>query len=281
VPRLAPHVRFALVFFASQVLLAAFQAGGETLVRLVTGDYAEVAQFAVASGIYGVAAASMMPLAWSLAPLLGGHVDRGDRAAVAAWIDRLLRAFAAAGVGAVLGALFLADHVTPLVFGAAYAPAAANVLPLALALTALGLGTATSLLSLLHDRPGEALVASALRLAVFVSVGGLLAARWGSLGACIAVAAASAIHAAYSAWRMRGELGGATRRWLHAVALGAIPLPLVWLRASPAVDLALCAAAVAMYAVGLRAAGLVTARDVRGLRRVLRRRSGGAPADPA
>lgn len=206
--RLASYLRFGLIFFGSQLLFAAFQAGGEVLVRAVSGEYVEVAYFALAHSVCLTAAASLPPLAWSFAPLLSGLLEGGDVRALSAWIERLLTWLAVTGIAAVLGCLFLGDAVTPLVFGAAYAPVAANLVPLSLGLLLQGLGTVTSLVALVYGRPGEALVASTVRLAAFWALGVVLVTWWGSWGACLAVAGASAVQAAYSAWRMRVALGG-------------------------------------------------------------------------
>jgi O-antigen/teichoic acid export membrane protein len=271
-PWLAPFLRFGLVFFGSQLLFTAFQAGGEVLVRAVSGNYVEVAYFALAHSVYLTAAASMPPLVWSFAPLLSGLREGGDARTLGAWIERLLTLLAVASVVAVLGCLFLADVVTPLVFGTAYAPVAANLVPLSLGLVMLGLGTVTSLVALVHGRPGEALVASIVRLVAFWALGVVLVTWWGSLGACVAMAGASTVHAAYSVSRMRVELGLAVRRWFSAVAIGALPVPLIWLRSTAMVNGALCVAAIATYGLSLFLCGVVRIGDVRALGEALRGR---------
>jgi O-antigen/teichoic acid export membrane protein len=275
--RLAPYLSFGMIFFGSQLLLAAFQAGGEVLVRAISGDYVEVAYFALAHSVYLTAAASIPPLAWSFAPLLSGLLERGDTGTIGLWIERLLTWLAVVGVVGTLGCLFLAEGVTPLVFGDAYAPVAANLVPLAVGFVALGLGTVTSLLALVHGRPGEALVASTIRLISFWALAVVLVRWQGSWGACLAVAGASTAHATYAAWRMRTELGPATWRWATAVGLGIVPAPLVWLHSSVMVRGALCLAAIACYLSILLLCNVVRMNDVRVLGETLRRvRSGGS-----
>jgi len=272
--RLAPYLRFGLIFFGSQLLFAAFQGGGELLLRLVSDDYVEVAHFALAHSVYLSAAAAMPTLAWSFAPFLSGLLDSGDARTLAAWIERLLTWFAVAGVVAALGCLFLADAVTPLVFGATYAPVATNLIPLSVALVMLGLGTMTSLVALVNGRPGEALIASTVRLIAFWAFGIVLVARWGSWGACLAIAGASAVHAAYSAWRMRVELGNAVERWGTTVGIGLLFVPLVWLRSSFALNGALCLAAIAGYGVSLFLCGVLSMSDFRLLGEAFRSKVG-------
>jgi O-antigen/teichoic acid export membrane protein len=270
---LAPYLRFGLTFFASQVLLAAFQASGEVLVRAVSGDYVEVAYFALAHNVYLTVAASMPVLAWSFAPLLREHLERADPRAAAVWIDRLVTWFAVVGVVILLGCLFLADSVTPLVLGAPYAPVAANLVPLCFGLVMLGLGTVTNLLALVYGRPGEALVASTVRIAAFAGLGVALVAWRGSWGACVAVAGASTLHAVYFAWRLRTELGPAAGRWAAAVGLGVLPMALVWLRSSLVVNAVLCAVAIAGYTLILLACRVVRMSELRALGDALRSRA--------
>jgi O-antigen/teichoic acid export membrane protein len=270
--QLAPYLRFGLLFFASQVLLAAFQAGGEVLVRAVSGDYVEVAYFALAHSVYLTVAASMPLLAWSFAPLLSGFLERADSTAIAVWVERLVTWFAVIGVVITLGCLFLADAVTPLVFGAPYAPVAANLVTLSFGFVMLGLGTVTSLLALVYGRPGEALIASTLRLVAFWALGVAFVPWWGSWGACLAVTGASTLHAVYSGWRLRTELGSAAGRWATAVGFGVLPVPLVWLRSSVIVNGALCGVAIAGYALILLLYGVVRIREVRALGEALRGR---------
>src|SRR5262245_55893837 len=271
--RLGPYLRFGLIFFASQVLLAAFQAGGELLVRAVSGDYVEVAYFALAHNVYLTVAMSMPVLAWSFAPLLSSCLEGADHKAISVWVERLVTWFAVVGVVTTLGCLFLADTVTPLVFGAPYAPVASNLVPLGFALVMLGLGTVTNLLALVYGRAGEALVASTVRLVAFWALGIGLVAWRGSWGACLAVAGASTVHAVYFALRLHAELGAAAGRWATAVALGVIPVPLVWLRSSVIVNGALCLVAVAGYGLLLLFGGVVRMSEFRALGEVLRGRA--------
>ncbi len=261
--RLAPYLRFGLIFFGSQLLLAAFQAGGEVLVRAISGDYVEVAYFALANSVYQTAAASIPPLAWSFVPLLSSRLESGDTRTINLWVERFVTWLAVVGIVVTLGCLFLAEAVTPLVFGEAYSPVATNLVPLSVAFVVLGLGTATSLLALVHGRPGEALVASTIRLVSFWALGVPLVRWHGSWGACLAVAGASIAHAAYAGWRMRAELGSAARRWVTAVVLGVVPVPLLWLGSSVMARGVLCVAAVVCYLLILLLFDVVNVSDVR------------------
>jgi len=80
------------------------------------------------------------------------------------------------------------------------------------------------------------------------------------------------VHAAYSAWRMRVELGNAVERWGTTVGIGLVFVPLVWLRSSVAVNGALCLAAIAGYGVSLFLCGVLGMNDFRLLAEAFRSR---------
>ena len=99
-----------------------------------------------------------------------------------------------------LGALFLADTLLPLLMGQAFRPVANNLVVMTIALPFLGVVSMGSVLAMIGDRPGMALEASALRLAVFLILGVPLVGWWGSLGGSLAfVLAASSASAVLSA----------------------------------------------------------------------------------
>jgi hypothetical protein len=98
-----------------------------------------------------------------------------------------------------------------------------------------------------HDRPGVLLLGAGLRLAVFWGVGPLLVMRTGSVGACLAVLLAQITQAAYLGWTMRAQMAPALRSWGACVLAGALFLPLVWLRSSIPLNVALFVASLAGF----------------------------------
>jgi O-antigen/teichoic acid export membrane protein len=276
---LAPHFRFGLVFLATHVLYAAFHASGEPLVRAFSGDYAQVGYFGLAHNAYLAGAGAVAQLTLAFVPLLGGLHDRGETEPLRQWVDRLHRLLAVTGVLVAFGGVFLADALVDVVFGVAYRSVAPNLRVLALAFLPLGIGSVTSALTLVYDRPTVALGGSAVRLAIFWAAGPWLVTHWGSLGGCVAVLAGSTLHALLVVWRMRDRIGPAPRAWGVGVALGVPFLPLVWLRSSPLVDVVLWAGAVAGYGSLLLLARRVTPAELREIGRVLVRRA--APAGSA
>jgi O-antigen/teichoic acid export membrane protein len=260
----APYLRFGLLFFANTALLTAFQGSGEPLVRLMSGEYAQVSYFALANSVYQVAAGTFSQLPFALLPVLTRHAATGATRDVARGVDRLLTLLTIVSVTALFGAMLLGDTLVRVVIGAAYAPVAVNLPPLMLALVMLGVSSVTVVLAIVHERPGVALRASLVRLILFWVAGPPCIAWWGgSFGACIAVLAASTAHAALSACGLRDELGTSIRSAAVAAGAGAVCLPLVWLRGATIVNVILFGAFLGGYAAMLLRARVITTGEIR------------------
>ncbi len=242
---LGPYLRVGLVYFAVNLLLIAFQASGESLVRLVTHDYAEVSYFGIASSIHLSAVAAIQQLSLAFAALLIALRAQRAEATLREGLRRLVAWTAAAGVAAVYAVLLLGPDLIPLVVGRSFQPVVRTLSPMTLALLPLALASVGSVLAVTHDRSRALLLGAALRLAVFWGAGPFLVMRAGSLGACVAVLLAYCVQAAYLSWMLRAQLAPAVRSWAACVLAGAVFLPLVWLRGSIGVQLALFVGALA------------------------------------
>jgi O-antigen/teichoic acid export membrane protein len=233
---LAPYLQFGLVFYGSSLLYNASERSSEALVRLASGSYVEVGYFSLAYAIYQMAVLTISQLTLAFAPLLAMLRTQGHEATLRTWAERLLKGLAIATVLLIYGTLFLAEALVPPVFGAAYLAVAGNLIPLTVALIFLGLSQVANLLALVYELPRNMLSASALRLVALWTLGLPLAAWRGSFGACLAIVAASAVHAAYITRRMQRVSGYSLRQWLQVVCLGLLFLPLLWLRSSSGAD---------------------------------------------
>lgn len=260
---LAPYLRFGLIFFASDVLVATSQRGGQTMVRAVSGDYAQVGYFGAAYNVYLTLALALSQLILAFAPLFTSLLAQGQVQALKGWIERLLKWLAVGGMLVLFAVLLLWNDLVPLVLGAAYRPVAVNLLPLTLAVLMLALGSVARLLALVYDRPGVALEAAGVQLAAFVVFGPLLIAWQGSLGGCLAFLAALMLSGVYSTWRMRRVARYSLRGWALVIALGGLFLPLAWLRSSWTVNVALYGAFLVGYGVMLLLLRVVTLNEIR------------------
>jgi len=262
---LTPYLRLGLAFYATQLLSTALYASGEPLVRSVSGDYAEVAYFALAHAMYLPAVVALPQLTLLFVPVLSELLARGEAGAYRRSVERLLTWLVVGGVVVVLASLLLGENIVALMLGHGYAPVAANLLPLSAALLIFAFASVTSALALVHERPRPIVTAACLRLLVFWSVGPPLVAHHGAWGCALAAAIAAAAHSGWLAWSMRRNLAGTLRVPLMAVALGALFLPLVWLRASAVTDLLLFLAFAAAYGALLFRAGVLTRAELKAL----------------
>lgn len=269
---LSPYLRFSLSFLGSNLLLTISMLSGEFLVRIASGDYAQVAYFGLAYKAYLVAGQAFWQPATAFAPLLTSLLTQGKGAEISYWIERLLKWMAVGGVLATFSALFLSRELVLLVYGELYLPVADNLLPLMLALLALALSSMARLLALTYDRPGIALQAALLQIACFWGVGLPLIAWKGSFAGCLAVLASATLYGGFFTWRMRRVAGYSLRQWGLAILSG-LPFPaLYWLRSSWQVNVALFALSSAGYMILLWAFKIVTAGELMNLRRTMRQK---------
>lgn len=257
-----PYLRLGFAVYATQFLFAIVCASGEPIVRIVSGDYAEVGYFAIAHVMYlaGVAAVSQASLLF--VPLLSDLLARGDTAGGTRFVERLLTWLMAAGVVGVFACFLLGDGVVTLLLGPGYGPVAANLLPLSVALLFVAFGSVSSTLGLVHERSRPIVVASSLRLAAFWMAAPPLVVDYGAWGAALAVAISGAAHAVSLGWAMRQALIGAMRAPVVSLALGALCAPAMGLRGGGMADLLLFAGLTAAYVVMVVRAGILSRADL-------------------
>jgi O-antigen/teichoic acid export membrane protein len=258
----APYLRFGLFFFAGNLLAMAFLSSGEAMVRAVSRDYAQVSYFALANGVCLTGWQAVQQLSMAFAAVLTTLQERGEHELLSEGIRRLVSWLAAGGTACVFAVLLVGGDLVPLVVGRSYGAVVANLIPMTLTLLVVSLSSAAGVVVLIHDRPGVALLASAIRLVAFWTLGPLLILRWESLGASLAVLAAATLHAMYLGWRMRAVMSRALRAWTATVGLGALFLPLVLLRSSWMVDAALYTGFLLGYFGMLLLARILTVREI-------------------
>lgn len=272
---LAPFLRFSAAFLVGNVLLMLVNRSGEALIRLVSGDYVEVAYFGLAYSAYLVAGHGVWRLALSLAPLLTVLAEKGEQQRLRNWIEQSLKWYGVAAVMACFTVLLIGGDIVRLVLGPRYGPVALHLIPLAAALLFLGPAHISRLVAVTYNRPGVAWKAALIQLVVFWGIGPMFIAHGGSLGACLAVLLAAAFYAVYATWRMRGALEYSLRNWGVTVGLGVAFLPLAALRSSWIVNVALCAVFVLGYLLLLARFHLVSWDELRSFGKAFR------PPDPA
>jgi O-antigen/teichoic acid export membrane protein len=274
--RLGPYLRFGLTIFASQLLLAAAQRSGDALVKQFSGDYRQVGFYGLGFSVYMILSLVTSQVTWSFVPLLTAYLTEQRTDLLRSWTERLLKGLTVGGVLVVFGQLFLGEHLVPVVFGAAYQPVAANLVPLTVSVLVLAPIDIGRLLTLVFERPLAALVAAAIQLAAFWVLAPGLIAWQGSWGGCLAVLLSTGLGAVYLTRAMRREVAYSTRGWWLTIAWASLFLPMLALRGTLGVNVGLfCAFVVAYYGI-LRWRGVLTAGEISAVLKTIRRGIPGA-----
>lgn len=258
-----PYLRFGAGFFGGNLLSIAFHGSGETLVRAISGDYAEVSYFGLANGVFVSAAAAMQQVSLAFAAPLVALRQRGQAKGLEDGARRLVSWLTSGSMALVFAVLLLGMDFVPPMLGSFYARVATNLIPMTLVLLAVSLSSTAGVVVLAHDQPGVALEAAGIRLVAFGTLAPWLIGRWASLGACVAILVAATLHAAYLGWRVRAAITRALRAWITTAGLGALFLPLVLLRADWLVNAALYLIFLGGYFGLLMLAGIITRGEIR------------------
>ncbi len=269
---LVPYFRMGIIFFVSEVVLSTFQFAAAALILFMSANYNEVSFFGLAYQGCTLASVAFFQLTMAFAPFLALLLARQDSSSFRWWVEQLLKWLGVSGIICFFGALFLADTLLPLLMGQAFRPVTNNLVVMTIALPFLGVVSMGSVLAMIGDRPGMALEASALRLAVFLILGVPLVGWWGSLGGSLAFAMAGLAQCGFYLVRLQGLQPFSVRPWGLALGLAGLFVPLYWLKSSWSVNLTLGAAAMTGYAGTLVLLGLVSFGELALIWRALRDR---------
>jgi O-antigen/teichoic acid export membrane protein len=228
---IAPYLRFGLVFFASNLLLSAFERSGEALVRMISHDYVQVGYFGLAYNIYLAVGIALPEFALAFAPWLTTRKLEGQNNIIRIWTERLIKWMTIGSIIIIFATLMLSENIVPVILGQDYTPVATYLIPLMLSLFAVVLGSVARLLSLVFERPQHVLFATMMELIVFWAFAIPLIAWKGGLGASAAFFVASAVYGAYMTYRLQKEALYSLRTWFVVILTAVIFLPLIWLRA--------------------------------------------------
>jgi PST family polysaccharide transporter len=269
---LIPYLQFGFMFFAVNLLTAAFSRIGEILIRFFYPDYVQVAYFGLAYHVYFTILGVIPQITLAFAPLMITLLAQGEMNVLKQWIEQLIKWLTVGGVFMFFAVLLLGNDLVPLVLGAAYQPVATNLLPLFITLWIQALSSVAVLLIIVHNRPKIAVLAAGIRLVAMWTFGSFLIPRWGSLGGCFAVLAASTIYSGYLTWRMQKVMTYSLRNWAWTIGLGLLFLPLVWWKSSWLINVTLYGGFIIGYGFLLFFLRIVTPTEVVTLRRIFRSR---------
>lgn len=262
-PSLTPYLRFGFIFFISNLLLSAFNQSGGVLVRFFYPDYVQVAYFGLAYQVYLSISEVIPQLTLAFTPLMVTLLAQGETKAIKQWVEHLINCLAVGGVFIFFSLLLLGNNLVPWILGDDYRPVTTNLFPLFITLWAQVLTSVAVLLTVVYNRPKVALLAAGIRFAAILVFGPFLIAKWGSLGGCFAVLAATIIYSVYLTWRMKEVMAYSLRKWAWIIALGFIFLPLLWLQSSWLINALLYVVFIVGYCTVLLVLRIVTPEELK------------------
>ncbi len=189
---LAPYVRFGFGFFLANLTTVALYRSGPLLVESLTGDSAQTGYLNLALGLFLLAYITAGQFAQSLIPSLSNFLNQGDSAAVRRWLNNFVYAGWIFGWVGVVLVWVAARGLTPLVFGADFAPAAACFKWISLGIPLAVLLWAGNVVATVTGRGRTKFGASLVALVLFIVVTFLLVPAWGAAGASMALVLAVA-----------------------------------------------------------------------------------------
>ena len=235
---LMPYLRFGLSFFGSSLLFSLFQQSGETLMRIVSSDYAQVGHYGLAFRIYFTVTITMWQFGMAFSPLINTWKTQGNDREIARCTESLLKWMATGGVVIIMATALMGADIAPFAFGSEYHPVARNLIPLTLALLPFALIIIGRMLAFTYNRPGIAFQVAMLQFLCYLGLGIPLIQEQGSFGGSLAVLIAISVSGLYFAVRIRQALPFSLWQWGQPILLGSFFAPLAWLRSSVWVNIA-------------------------------------------
>ncbi len=254
-----PMLKFGIAFYSGNLITSTYRYSAETVVRLLTHNYAEVGFIGITQNVYMAAEAGFLQLYVAVTPFLSQLQSGGQMQKLREWSARLFAVATMVAATAAFAAWYLSDAVVPRVFGESFRGATPNLRILGFALLAGVANSAAAMLSIVLKRPRIYVISSAARLVAFLLISFWLTPRMGSFGAAVAMALALSIAAVVGVAQIEAAQPFPLRRWMFSL-LAAAP----WFFLSgrmPAV--AAFAVASAGYIATIFIARIIEVREIR------------------
>lgn len=191
---LAPYLRFGLGFFLANLATVIFYRSGPTLVELLTGDSRQTGYFNLALGLFLTGYSTVSQFAQSMLPALSSFRVKGQSDRLRRWLVNFVQV---SWWSSCLGALvvwLLADWAVPLVFGREFAPAAASLKWISLAIPLATLLWAGNVLATVVGQGRLKFMAALAALLAFTVAALALTSLYGAVGAALALTLAVAVN---------------------------------------------------------------------------------------
>ncbi len=225
---LTPYLRFSAGFFAGNIIYTLFTRAGAPLVKVLSGSYADVAQYSIAYGAYLTGTQAMSAVVSALGPRLSALRVVQDQAGLERWTERLL---AAGGIVTILSAATiyaLADRFAALSLGTDPGQVATMIRIFAVAGVLLLPGLLARVLALINGLPEVQIKGAILQLVVFTALAFILIPWLSVKGAALAILAATLCFSAFTIITLGQRIRIPMRGWLYSAGLAIVLSPVLW-----------------------------------------------------
>jgi O-antigen/teichoic acid export membrane protein len=201
-----PFLAFGATFFMANLAIVALYRSGPVLVEILTRQPIQTGYFNLALGLFMMAYVTVSQFAQSLIPTLSGFRAQGQSGQLESWLHNFVRYSWLAGWFTTIAVWLLADWGVPLVFGEDFAPAAAVLKWISLAIPLTALLWAGNTLSTVLGRGRIKFGASLVALLVFLVAALWLTPAYGAVGAAVALAFSTAANVFSLGLLLRSEI---------------------------------------------------------------------------
>ena len=219
-----PYIRFGLVFYGGTLLAAAFWFSGESMIKMISGNYVQIAYFGLARNIYLTLALMVSQIAMAFTPVMVQLRIKKNHHEFEKWLGLLMKSLTAGGILVVYGVVYLGDHLFSIILGSEYSILAQNFLPLAFALLIFIPSSMALMVAISNDRPDIHLKSAGVQLLAFWVIGPILVSKMASLGGTISYLCALVIQLIFLLAILKNTIRFPLMTWMVQLGVGGLLL---------------------------------------------------------
>ena len=272
-----PYIRFGLIFYGGTLLIAAFWYSGESILKMMTDDYSQIAYFGLSRNIYLTFALTVSQVVIAFMPAMihlrmeqkKGEMEKG--------LDLLMRSLMCIGFLITYGVLYLGNHLFGIILGNEYRILTVYYLPFTLTLLFFIPGHLGMLTAISHDRPDAHLKSGLIQLISFWMISPFLISRLGALGGSVGYLCAALCYTATMLALSSRFLRFPYRKWMILMFTGGILLIPALLKSGVLQDVLLFCISAAVFLLLMLVLRIIKISEIKKLYRILRKDSSVEP----
>ena len=244
---LKPYLQFGFLFYICWWLINLWQRSGNILIEYITNDPRQVALFDVANQSFVVLMTTTLFVVASLIPFFTELSLAGDRREIEKWCITVIK-YIGIGFTIILISFFtVGEDLIGLIFGNKYDGIFANTIVLMFGIFPMAVAQLGYTLSVIMKEPRKYFYCILSAFIVFILCALLLIPKYKALGCSMAMSISYAIMAITACMLFKETIWLCLPRYVLSMALGVIPLSVLFLRDGLAINIALVTGGVVIY----------------------------------